>query len=238
MALTPQNSEAFLREVDDELRRDQALTVWRQYGRVIVAVIVVALLAFAAFLFWQHRQEQAAGREGEQLQQAYDALAANDTAAATAPLAALARSGSDGYRALAAFTAADVLLQKNDLKGAAAKFATIAGDTTVAQPFRDLALIRQTSAEFDQLKPDVVVERLRTLAAAGSPWLGSAGEMVAVAYLRQGRRDLAGQVYARIAGNDDVPRSLRQRAVQMAGVLDSAASDVTPPAQIKGVTKQ
>lgn len=238
MALTPQNSEAFLREVDDELRRDQALTVWRRYGRIIIGVIVVALLAFAAFLFWQHRQEQAAGREGERLQQAYDALAANDTAAATQPLAALAASSRDGYRVLAAFTAADVALQKNDLKGAAAKFAAIAGDTSVAQPFRDLALIRQTSAEFDTLKPDVVVERLRTLAAANNPWVGSAGELVAAAYLRQGRRDLAGQVYARIAGNEDVPRSLRQRAVQMASVLDSAASDVTPPVQIKGVTKQ
>lgn len=236
MALTPQNSEAFLREVDDELRRDQALSVWRRYGRMIVAAIVVALLAFAAFLFWQHRREQAAGREGERLQQAYDALAAKDPAAAAQPLAALAGSDRDGYRVLATFTAADVLLQKNDLKGAAAKFASVANDASVAPPFRDLALIRQTSAEFDQLKPEVVVERLRTLAAAGNPWLGSAGELVAAAYLRQGRRDLAGQVYARIAGDENAPRSLRQRAVQMAGVLDSAASDVTPPVQIKGVT--
>ncbi|PZQ62733.1 MAG: hypothetical protein DI544_00530 [Sphingomonas taxi] len=244
MALTPQNNEAFLREVDEELRREQAIHVWRRYGRAIVAALVIALAAFAGFLFWQHRQEQAAGREGEQLQQAYDALAANDTRGAAAPLAALAQSSRDGYRVLAIFSQADVLLQKDDLKGAAAKFASVAGDTSVAQPFRDLALIRQTSAEFDTLAPQAVVERLRELTGAGNPWLGSAGELVAAAYLREGRRDLAAQVFARMAASDDVPRSLRQRAVQMAGVLDTpapAAGGATTPAapaagQDKGVT--
>src|SRR3546814_9807998 len=78
------------------------------------------------------------------------------------------------------------------LKGAAAKFASIAQDQSLAESFRDLALIRQTAAEYDSLKPDVVISRLRGLAVKGGPWFGSAGAMVALAYLRQGRRDLAG----------------------------------------------
>lgn len=239
MALTPQNNEAFLREVDEELRRDQALDIWRRYGRWIIVAIVALLAAFGAYLFWQHRQHQAAEREGEQLQVAYDYLGAGDTKGAEKPLSALAASDRDGYRVLAIFTQADILLQSNDLKGAAAKFAGVANDASLAQPFRDLALIRQTSAEYDTLKPEVIVERLRNLAVAGNPWLGSAGELVAAAYLRQGRRDLAGQTFSRIAADEGVPRSLRQRAVQMAGVLgaDTAATPATP-APNKDVTKQ
>ncbi|KTT72916.1 tetratricopeptide repeat protein [Sphingomonas endophytica] len=238
MAFPPQNNEAFVREVDEELRRDQALHVWRSYGRAIIAAIVVALVAFGAYLFWQHRQEQAAGREGEQLQQAYDALAADDIKAATAPLDQLAQSKRDGYRVAAIFTQADVLLKQNDLKGAAAKFAGVAQDASLAQPFRDLALIRQTSAEFDGLKPEVVVERMRSLAVVGNPWLGSAGELMAAAYLRQGRRDLAGQVFRRIAEDDQVPRSVRQRAVQMAGAMDDKAGSAPAAARSEGVTKR
>src|SRR3546814_7858012 len=82
---------------------------------------------------------------------------------------------------MARFTEADILLQKNDLKGAAAKFASIAQDQSLAESFRDLALIRQTAAEYDSLKPDVVISRLRGLAVKGGPWFGSAGEMVALA---------------------------------------------------------
>ncbi len=233
MALTPQNNEAFLREVDEELRRDQALALWRRWGRAAIVAVVLALVAFAAFLFWRHQQNVAAEREGEQLQTAYDYLGAGDTAAAAKPLASLAQSKRDGYRVLAAFTQADIALSKNDYKGAAATFGKVAGDASVAQPFRDLALIRQTTAEFDTLQPQVVVQRLQGLTAPGNPWLGSAGELVAMAYLKQGRRDLAGQTFARIAQEESAPRSLRQRAVQMAGLLGVDAA----PAN-KGVTKQ
>jgi hypothetical protein len=243
VALTPQNNEAFLREVDEELRRDQAVALWRRWGRVAIVAVVVALAAFGAFLFYRHQQTVAAEKEGEKLQSAYDYLAAQDTAGAAKPLAELAASKREGYRTLAAFTQADLLLVKNDLKGAAQKFGTIAGDTAVAQPFRDLALIRQTSAEFDTLAPATVVTRLKSLVVPGNPWLGSAGELVAAAYLKQGRRDLAAQTFAMIARDEGVPPSLRQRAVQMSSAMgvDAPAGTRAPGATNagnKGVTKQ
>jgi hypothetical protein len=114
---------------------------------------------------------------------------------------------------------ADILLQRDDLKGAAARFAAIAGDASLAQPFRDLALVRQTMAEYDTMKPQAVVARLGTLAVPGNAWFGSAGEMVAVAYLRMNKRAEAGRLFGQIASDKDVPDTLRQRAVQMAGVL-------------------
>lgn len=221
MALTPQNNEAFLREVDDELRREQAATLWRRYGLIAVVALVAALAALAAYLFWNHRQTRAAEKEGEQLQAAFDALGADDAAAASKPLAALAGSSREGYRALARFTQADIQLQKNDLKGAATTFATVANDQSVAAPFRNLALIRQTTAEFDTLAPQVVVQRMTPLAVAGNPWLGSAGELLAVAQLRLGQRDQAARTFARVATDETVPQSIRQRAVQMADVVGS-----------------
>src|SRR3546814_10838155 len=117
-------------------------------------IFVAALLALGGFLYWRHHQEQVAGTQGEQFQQAIDALGANKVDEASKQLAPLAASDIDGYRAMARFTEADILLQKNDLKGAAAKFASIAQDQSLAESFRDLALIRQTAAEYGSLKPD------------------------------------------------------------------------------------
>lgn len=219
MALTPQNNEAFLREVDEELRRDQAAALWKRWGIVIAAVLALALAGFGGYLFWQHRQAQAAGAEGEQYQAAWDDLAAENFDKAKPKLAALAKSDNDGYRAMAQFTEADLLLQKDDLKGAAAKFGAIAADTTLADPFRELALVRQTMAEFDTIKPDDVVNRLRGVAVPGNAYFGSAGELVAMAYLKQGKRNLAGKLFGQIAQDEKVPPTLRQRAVQMAGAL-------------------
>ncbi|MEG3087197.1 tetratricopeptide repeat protein [Sphingomonas sp. PB4P5] len=218
MAVPPKTDEAFLREVDEELRRDQLTSVWTRYGWGIIGAIVLALALFAGFLYWRHHQTEQAGVEGEQLQAGFDELAAKPTVVPK-QLQALGESKVEGYRVTARFLLADQLLLKGDLKGAAAKFAEVAADTSLEQPFRDLALVRQTTAEFDTLKPDVVVARLKPLAVAGNPWFGSAGELVAAAYVRQNRKDLAAQTFAAIARDEKVPDSIRQRAIQMAGAM-------------------
>lgn len=230
MALPPATDKAFMREVDEELRRDQVAAAAKRWGLIVIAAVVAALLAFGGWLYWQNRQAAQAGVEGEQLAAAYDQLQANQIKQAEPTLNTLAASDRDGYRALAQLAQADLLLGKNDLKGAATKFAAIAADASLGQPFRDLATIRRTAIEFDTLPPAQVVERLRPLAVAGNPWFGSAGEMTAIAYLRQNRRDLAGKLFGQVAKAEEVPESIRQRAVQMAGLLgvDAAPSAGTP----------
>nr|WP_277923346.1 MULTISPECIES: tetratricopeptide repeat protein [unclassified Sphingomonas] len=193
-------------------------TAWRRYGIAAIVVVVLIVLGFGGWQIYRAHQQSVAGDEGEALSKAYEDMGARRSGT-DAELATLADSGVKGYRALALMSQADLLLQKNDLRGAAAKFAAIANDASIGQPFRDLALVRQTSAEFDTIKPDVVVSRLRGLAVKGNPWFGSAGEMVAVSYLKMGRRDLAGTLYGQIAREPDVAETVRQRAVQMAGVL-------------------
>ena len=219
MALSPQSNEAFMREVDEELRKDQALHVWQNYGRWIIVAVVAGLIAFGGWLYWQSHSDGRRGEEGEKLKAAVKALSENKGQEAEAPLKELAGSSSSGFNAAARFAQADALLAKNDLKGGAAILAAIAADGGVPQEFRDLALIRQTAAEYDSLKPDQVVARLGSLAVKDSPWFGSAGEMVAIAQLRLGKRAEAGKLYGEISKTDGVPRAIRTRALQMAGVL-------------------
>ncbi|UIJ44700.1 tetratricopeptide repeat protein [Sphingomonas cannabina] len=219
MALSPQSNEAFFREVDDELRRDQAVALWRRWGIAIVAVVVLALAAFGGWLYWQSHREAKAGEQSITFNKALDELGNRRTEAARPMLEQLAKEGTPGYAALSKFTLADLALQKNDLKAAAARFAEVANDGSAAEPLRNLALIRQTLAEYDSLQPQVVIDRLRPFAVKGNPYFASAAEMTAVAYLRTGRKDLAGRLFGDIAKDETVPASVRQRAVQMAGVL-------------------
>ncbi len=225
MAVTPETNEAFLREVDEELRRDQMARMGRRYGLLLGGAIALGLAIFGGILLWQNHIRQVAGTQGEQFGLVFEKLGSGDEKATAKPLADLASADIAGYRAMARFTQADLLLQKNDLKGAAAKFATIANDTGIGQPLRDLALVRQTSAEFDELAPQKVIDRLKPLVTDGGPWLGSAGEMVAIAYLRMGKAAQAGALFGKIARDERVPESLRRRAVQMAGTLGVDAVD-------------
>jgi hypothetical protein len=219
LASTPPTNEAFLREVDEELRKDQLQSFWKRWGRWLVGGIVLILAAWGGWIFWEHRQSQAAGLEGEKLSQAIDELQSGSQPAAEVKLKGLTASKNEGYRASAKMAEASILMQKGDLPGAARAFGEVAADESIAQPWRDLATIRQTAAQFDTIKPEDIVARLRPLAVRGQPWFGSAGEMVAAAYLKMNKPDLAGKLYADIGKDEGVPETIRSRAVQMAGSL-------------------
>lgn len=227
MASTPPTNEAFLREVDEELRRDELQSLWQRYGRWAVGAVLLVLAAWGGWIFWENQRTKAAGLEGEELSLALDDLQSGNTAAAEEKLKKLSTSDHDGYRASALMAQAGITMEKGDTAGAAKQFGAIAADAGIAQPWRDLALIRQTAAEFDTAKPDEIVARLKPLAVRGNPWFGSAGEMVAMSYLKMGKPELAGKLFADIGKDESVPESIRSRAVQMAGSLGVDAVDTS-----------
>jgi len=220
LAVTPNTDEAFLREVDEELRRDQIVGVWKNYGRVIVGVVVAGLAIFAAVLGWRAWSHGGSEKKAIELQQAYDSIASGNGQAAKAPIDKLAADNAPGYRALAKLLQANDLVAAGKAKEAAAKFGEVAGDTSIGQPIRDLATVRQTQTEFDTLAPQAVIDRLKPLATSDSAWLGSAGEMVAMADLKLNRQAEARAMFKLIAESDKVPDSIRQRAVQATEALD------------------
>lgn len=219
MALRPVDNESFYREVDEELRRDQMKSYWERFGKLVIAGILLVLAAIGGFIWWQNQKQVKAGERGEQLISAFDDIAARRKAAADVKLEALAKSGSEGHRAAALLTKADLAVEARDLKGAAAIFKQIADDGDLALPYRDLALVRMTAVEFDTLPPQAVVDRLKGLAVAGNPWFGSAGEMVAISYVRLNKPKQAAALFAGMAKDKKLPDTLRSRATQMAGSL-------------------
>ena len=227
MAVPPKSTDVFFREVDEELRRDQMMAAWRNYGRLAVAAIVVALLALAGFLWWQHHREQQNQAAGEQLSRALSDLSGGHPQAASTALTALAGSDVSGYRAVVRLTQADAALGNNDAAGAARLFAAVAADTSVGQPFRDLALIRQTSAEFDSLPPQTVISRLAPLRQPNAAFFGSAAELTGLAYLKLNRPREAGALFGQIVRNDHVPAALKDRATAMATSLGIDVGDQT-----------
>jgi len=147
---------------------------------------------------------------------------------AATDLTPLSGASNDVVRASAELARAAVALQQNDRKTALEIYKRIAADDGMPQPYRDLAIVRGAMIEYDQMKPDEIIARLSPLAQPGKPFFGTAGEMVALATLAKGDRNGAGQIFARIAGDRQVPESIRSRAVQFAGSLGVDATAALP----------
>ncbi|MEO5773080.1 MAG: tetratricopeptide repeat protein [Sphingomicrobium sp.] len=210
--------------MDENLRRDQARDFVRKNGPLLIAAVVLFLAAIGGWIYWQNRQSEKAAGETETLSKVYSDIGAGDTKTVPARLDVLANSRRAAIRASALFTSAAVALQKNDRPTAISKYAAAAADKDLPEPYRELATIRQTSLEFDTLKPEQVIARMQPMAQAGKPWFGSAGELTAMALLKQGKKTDAGRMFAAVAGDQNAPQTIRQRAVQIAGTLGVDAS--------------
>jgi hypothetical protein len=228
LAIKPKDNEAFYREVDEELRREKLDSFWKRYGYAVIGGVVLLLALIAGILWWQHDKAKRAGVQGEQLSQVFDDLEAGKKDAAIPVLDGLAKEGTPGYRAAALMTKADLAARDGNEAGALAGFKTVAADTGLPQPYRDVALLRQTAIEFDKLAPAAVIQRLQPLAQPGNAWFGSAGEMVAMAYLKQKQPQRAAAIFAQMAKDQTVPESIRQRATQMAGSLGTDTVEQAP----------
>jgi hypothetical protein len=230
LALPPDTAESFVREVDENLRRDQMAERAKRYGGFVAGAVILFLLAVGGYLYWQHRQQLKAEAGTEQLATTLQDIGSDKVATAPARLDSLRQSDIDGVRATAGLSRAALAVQQGDRKRAAAVYAEIAADDGLAQPFRDLATVRGTALEFDTLKPDDVIARLQPIATPGQPFFGSAGEMIGMALIAKGQKPAAAQLFAKIAADKGVPASLRARAVQVAGSLGLDASASLPTA--------
>ena len=232
MAQPPDISETFKREVDENLRRDQMRDFFKRYGSWLIAAVVLFLVASGGLIWWKQHKVEQAGVQVEELAQVYKDIGGGSMAKAPQQLDELAKSDSDAVKASAMFARAALALQQNDPKLATDTFKSIAEDSGMPAPYRNAALVRQTALEFDRLPPQEVITRLQALAKPGEPWFGSAGEMTALAMVKQGKRQEAGQLYAAIAKDQTVTQTIRARAVQVAGSLGvDASSAVQPQAQ-------
>lgn len=218
--------EVFLREVDEAVRKDQLEGFMERYGKLVLAGIVIALLAFGGWIYWDHQQTKAREERSEAFVQALDSFQSNKLDEAKKKLAPIAAAdSSDATTSSARLMLAGIALGEDRKADGLKLYRQVAGDTKAPQELRDLALIREISVDFDAMKPQDVVDRLKPLAAPGNAWFGPAAELVGMAYLKQNKQDQAAPLFAAIAKDENTDEGLRSRARQLAAVLGVDAVD-------------
>ncbi|HKX79430.1 MAG TPA: tetratricopeptide repeat protein [Novosphingobium sp.] len=217
--------DVFMREVDDALRQDQMFGFFRSYGMLVAGLVVAGLVAFAGYLWWDHSKTKAADEHSEQYVIALDQLDGRNLKGADDKLKLIAADSGTASAVSAKLLRAGIALEQKRTQEALTLYAEVAADQGAPKPYRDLATVRQVAVQFDTMKPQDVVDKLKPLAVPGNAWFGVAGELVGIAYLKMNQPDLAGPLFADIARDEKAPESLRGRARQLAGLLGVDAID-------------
>jgi len=206
-----------IREVDEELRRENFEKLWRKYGSYALGLATLIVVAVAAFFEWQHYTTGQREARARQYDAALQLVAAADPGAPAA-LQGLA-TGDDGYAALAQLQAAAVKGKAGDTAGAVAIYEKMAADSAIDESLRNLALMLLALYTADTAPPDQLTQRLKPLTAAANPWHYSALELTAVLAQRAGDTAKAAQILTGLADDLNAPQALRQRATEMLHAL-------------------
>ena len=157
MEQPPDIGETFVREVDENLRRDQLRDFFKTYGNWLIAGVILFLAASGGLIWWRQHQVQRSEAQVEEFAGVFKDIGSGNISAVPRKLDQLSDDGSKAVRASAMFARAALALQQGDTKTAIAKYKAAAADSGLPQPYRDAALIRQTALEFDQLQPQDVM---------------------------------------------------------------------------------
>ncbi len=202
------------KEVDEDLKRDQALELWRKYGRYVVAFALAVVLGTAGVVGWNNYREHQREADGNTYAQAFQLVGRGDKAAASAAMADIAAHGG-AYRILAQLQGAALKLDAGDKAGAIAIYDQIAGDSSADQAFRDLATLLSALASVDTGDGAAINKKLEPLLAEGSSFRPSAMEIQGLVALKSGNATLARQTFQKLADDITAPPGLRQRATQI-----------------------
>ena len=176
--------DEFIQEVEEDLKRERQLELWRKYGKYAVSLALLAVITASAVVGWGNYRQSQRYEQGLKFAAALSLAGAEKTGAAMTAFAKLAAEAGAGYAALARLQEAALLAKVGDGAGAAAVYDQVIADSGANRIFRDLALILLALTIADDADPRALTGRRAPLAAKDNPWRHSALEVTATLPLR------------------------------------------------------
>ena len=206
-------TDSFIDEVTEEVRRDRLFALMRKYGWIAIA----AMLAIVGGTAWQSWQGERATRAAQEFGDAV--LAAMQ---APDPAAALEGVQAEGAarQALVTMLSADERITAGETEAAVAALSALGADAAVPASLRDLARLKAVLAAGDTMEPAARDAVLAELAQPGAPYRLLAMEQQAVTLLAAGDREGAIARARDILSEAGGSSGLQQRVKDLIVALD------------------
>ncbi|TMM54254.1 hypothetical protein [Sulfitobacter sabulilitoris] len=212
------DTDSFIDEVNDEVRRDRLFELLRRYGWV--AGLVVALIVGGA-AFSEYRKAQIRAQAEALGDAMLAAVSSDDAQARAAALADIDAANPTAGAVLAMLTAAEQV-EAGAMEAAVATLNTVATDAEVPAMYRQIATFKALTMQADTLPAAERRQQFEALAQAGSPLRLLSEEQLALIDISAGDRDAAIARLQSILNDAEVSADLQQRALQVIVALGGA----------------
>ena len=235
------DSDSLLREVDDELRREQLEKLWKRYNSLILSVAALIVAAVGGYKFLESRRIAASEAAGSEFASALKLDADKKSEEATKAFQAIADSGPKGYAALAKLHLAGDYVKAGKSTEALAAFEALAKDGSSDELLKSYAQLQAASLRLADADFTEIQNRLTPLAVDTGAFKVSARELLGIAAFKAGKLDVARKYLEPLLIDQGASRAIQDRIkVVMASIAEGelAAKAAAAPAAEKPAAAQ
>jgi len=223
------DTDSFIEEVTEEVRRERLFGYLKRYGWIGVAAVVLIVGGTA----WNERAKSqaalAAQDLGDAILLAYDS---NDPAERAETLETIQTANPTARAALDMITAAE-LTDSDQIDAAADRLTALAANNDVPEIYRQLAAFKALLVQSETLDAGARISGFEQIAVPGHPMRLLAQEQLALISAETGETDRAIDQLQVILSDAEATQGLQQRALQVIVALGgepdlSALQNATP----------
>ena len=208
--------EGIMREIEEELRKDQFSILWKRYGKVLIGVVFIIISTVASYKVWQNYDLTNRGHLGERFATIFELTKKGDGEQALNALKIFQDEATQGYQMLAGFRAAALMANGGDIVGATAAYDKLANDSSLDIIYRDLAILLRTIQQLN-INQDItsLTNSLAPLSDDKNPWRYTARELIAIIAKESGDTTKARKLFTALIDDETTPKGIRLRAREL-----------------------
>ncbi|MEP1539214.1 MAG: tetratricopeptide repeat protein [Paracoccaceae bacterium] len=205
------DTDGFIEEVTEEVRRDKLYGYLRRYGW-IGALFILLVVGGTAWQTWQSSQERAQAQAlGDAMLNALE----QDSAAERIESLAAIESGSSTATALRDFLLAAAQMDEGNVEAGLQTLKVIEDNADLPIVYRQIASFKSLSGGGDAVPADERRAGFEALSQPGSAIRVLAEEQIALIEIETGEKDAAIERFQRLLEDAEATPDLQQRAVQV-----------------------
>lgn len=209
-------TDAFIMEVDDEVKSDNFKAFFNKYGLYIISIVAIVLFATVSF-------DQIKNWRENQFREKTNAYIAANYAPTTQEKIHVLEQISVGnhgiYSELARIQIADLLFEQNKTEDALNMLELIVTNDELDPRIRNLAAVKLAAAKLDTSSYDEIEKLLSPVINEDDSWAPVAQEYLALAAIKNGNLEQAKKTYEALLQDNRISEDFRGRIQDMLTTL-------------------
>ncbi len=222
--------DSLLREVEEELRREQMQKLWERYNGVILAGAALIVLAVGGYKYMEGRRITDAEARGAEFSAAVQLNDSKKTDEAIAAFEKIASGGQSGFASLAKLHIAGAHLKAGKTAEAVAAFERLTNDGNADQLLKNYAQLQIASLKMADGNFSDMQNRLAPLTVESSPYKTTANELLGLAAFKAGNFEVARKHLEPLLIDPAASQAIQERIKVVLGEIAAKEMAATTPA--------